>query len=84
MSLTVKITGPGQTFELELYYIQKLLEDMGWEVELRNDNPNPTQCPPDETKIAALLQARKSREKSPNKFKFNTAVIIAENMPWGG
>ena len=84
MSLTVKITGPGQTFELELYYIQKLLEDMGWGVELRNDNPNHTRYPHDEKKMAALLETRKAREKTPNRYKFNTATIIAENMPWGG
>ena len=74
--LTVKISGPGQTFDLELHYIKRLLEDMGWTIEEKNEYPAELT----DEQADDLQKRRSNRTSNLN----GIATVVAIHCPWGG
>lgn len=82
--IQITITGPGQTFDLELAVIKEALEAEGFPVEIHDAYPNT-----DHTTLEQLRKFFADRnadyaEKGISPVRKGKVVITTEHCPWGG
>jgi hypothetical protein len=76
--LRITISGPGQTFDVEIEYIKRVLEEMGWEVSVKDEFRKSLS----DVEFEHGISLRK--DINVNSTIEHHAEIIADHCCWGG